>query len=376
MTCAYSDSKQGSAKGKIKRSNDKKSAGRVHTETTETTESDDSWSTGDDSIDEFTNTEEQQLSIEKTAFCHTSQIMHVALPSLLSVEEREASPQPSTSSVTVGSLKQSPIDLLLGSPSLESASQTAVTGATTSSTEQSTAKLSQLSYDDNSNDLQEKGGDIIDMKGEFECEPKKPNETGDWCLKYECSPPPGIDIGSTPPTKRTRVSGASNSVSRKLFKCSRVWIDPGDQNNTHPQDAHSSTTFSFIDLTQDEQTSDQSDCVAVSTPPQMVDLTHEDQQTSSELHCHTSDNKVPDITPGRADTGTSIVPCTTEELASLGPLVELSDSQSSGSTVVGSATGRRSASVESGVGHSSPGYLPPTPGRENVGSILQRPDFP
>lgn len=377
VTSTYFDPKPRLQKINKKRANGKSARNATTTESDE-----DGWSTGDESIDQFTSSGEQ-LSVESTAFSHSqNQDKHVILPSLIPLNETEASPPPSTDSATLGSLKQSPIDLSLGSPSSGPASQAAVTDTCLStstglsSTDESTNNSSQLPYS-NVSDVPDEGV-AVQIKEEHGCKlekvPVAEEENDDWCLKYECSPS-GANTASTPPAKKARLS---QTVSRKLFK-GELSSEPGQQEEAsppHASETHSSFP-SFVDLTCDDQTSEESDCVPVLEPsPEMIDLTY-DCQVPSELHCNTLSRG-----HNKADNTLCTGTCTNtvQKLNSLAPptVVELSDSQGTGSTV-GSRTGRRSASVESGSGQDpfgSPSCLPPTPGRENVCSILQRPDFP
>lgn len=342
-----------------------------------TAKSDESWSTGDESIDEFTSTEDQSSAESATTFFHGENQVQVSLPSLISLNESGASPPPSTDSATLGSLRQSPIDLSLSTPGSSSTFQNTTTetcSPTTSGKEQSADKL-QLSCIE---------GGVGDADGE------KVGTSGKWCLKYECSPS-STDIASAPPVKRARLSESSKLTSRKLFK---------DEVVTESEKLEGQQTHKyFIDLTQSEQDSEQSDCVPVHEPPDVVDLTC-DHQSPSQLHYHT----VSEVHTERDDilsteTRTNAVASTVQNLLAPPVAVELSGSQctSTGSTV--GSTGQRSASVESGAdSFSSPSCLPPTPGseknstsdylgmvivihtvspgRENVCSILQRPDFP
>ena len=438
-----------------------KSAGYT-TSTSNTTESDDDgWSTGDKSISEFTNTDDQ-LSTENATFFQYQNQEHqadiVALPSLLSITTTEASPPPSTDSATVGSLKQSPIDLSLGSPSSGSASQTTqtdilpTTGTKLGSTEDEEKTESSLLSCGNDKEVPDQVVERVsddrveDVVGAVDSEVgvAVKGRTDDWCLQYDCSPAE-TSIVNTPLAKRARLSETTNSVSRKLFssKSEQRQVETSRTGKYEASGAH----HAFIDLTEDEETSEltaSSDCVHVCPPPQMIDLTHDHQAPSDLTHDHraqsnlTHDHQVPsdltrnhqvpsdlthdhrapsdvvrdhhapsdvtrdhhapsDVTRdcqvpsepqyfliGRtrklADCASSNPAPTALSNAvqtssrSMPPVVvELSDSQSTGSTV-----GRRSASVESG-SHDpfgSPGCLPPTPGRENVTSILQRQDFP
>ena len=451
-----------------------KSAGNAASTSNTTESDDDGWSTGDESISEFTNTEDQ-LSAENTTFFHYQNQEHqadiVALPSLLSIKTTEASPPPSTDSATVGSLKQSPIDLSLGSPSSGSASQTTqtdilpTTGTKLGSTEDEEKTESSLLSCGNDKEVPDQVAERVsddhveDVVGAVDSEVgvAVKGRTDDWCLQYDCSPA-DTSVVNTPPAKRVRLSETTNSVSRKLFSSKSTETEQRqvETSRTGKYEA-SGAHHAFIDLTEDEETSEltaSSDGVHVCPPPQMIDLTHDHRAPSNLTHDHrapsnlTHDHQVPsdlthdhrapsdltrdyqvpsDLTHDhRAPSDLTrdyqvpsdlthdhhapsdvtrdyqvpselqyflvgrtrkLADCASSNPAPTAPsnavqtssrsmppvVIELSDSQSTGSTV-----GRRSASVESG-SHDpfgSPGYLPPTPGRENVTSILQRQDFP
>lgn len=324
-----------------------------------TAESDESWSTGDESIDEFTSTEEQSSAESTITFRHgENQQVQVSLPSLISLNEDDKSPPPSKDSATIGSLTQTPIDLSLSTPGSSSTFQNTLTEACSPTTS---------NKDENADKLQQSGGSVTSVLNEGEvggtdCE--KVRASHEWCLKYECSPS-SINNASTPPVKRARLSAISEVVSRKLFKGDIVTksetLEEGPLQQTHEY---------FIDLTQNEQSSEQSDCVPVHASPDVVDLTH-DHQSPSQLHHHAISGEHT-ATDDVLSTGTctDTFACTVQNLLAPPLAVELSNSQCT--STVGS-TGRRSASVESGSGpepFGSPVCLPPTPGSEKTAMCL------
>ena len=374
----------------------KKSAEDAATEAPESSE--DSWSTGDESIDEFTSTGEPASSVETemTVFVHTqTRDTHLSLPSLIGVEDdTRSSPPPSgDSSATLGTLVQSPIDLSL-SPSLQSLTSSqsfarAITN-TSSATNVSNIPSSQPTVKQSQNLPEIEVPNFHNRGSEFECA----GEGNDSLC----------EVG-TPHSKRIRLSEESFPVSRKLFTgtaadCKQVArddkeeeadseqvakddvkdkdeegeeedkeVNDDEEDSIEVEDINSPSTPLLIDLTED----DEDDTLVSPVPPELIDLT-DDQLTPppqeplskseshsppTAVHCHTLN-----VVHGR-------------RLSS--PVVlELSDSQTSGSMSSGcSARRQRSVSVEStSRALGSPNCLPPTPGRENVHSILQRPDFP
>ena len=129
----------------------------------------------------------------------------------------------------------------------------------------------------------------------------------------------------------------------------------------------------LIDLTEDEEDI----TLVLSEPPELIDLTDDrltpppPQEPLSKRETHS----LPTSTGEGGHHASNVV----HGVRLSSPVVlELSDSQTSGSTSSGcSVRSKRSVSVESthrALG--SPNCLPPTPGRENVHAILQRPDFP
>lgn len=311
-----------------------------------TAESDESWSTGDESIDEFTSTEEPSSAESTTTFCHgENQQVQVSLPSLISLNEGDKSPSPSTDSATLGSLRQSPIDLSLSTPGSSSTFQNTPTEAcspTTSGKDENAGKVHRF-HGSVTNALNEGGKD---------CE--KFRTSDEWCLKYECSPS-STNNASTLPVKRVRLSENSEVVSRKLFK--------DDIITKSEKLEEASLQQTFIDLTQSEQSSEQSDCTPVHTD--VVDLTHDHQSPSQPHYSAPSGEHTATDDILSTKTCTDTVACTVQNLLAPPVVVELSDSQctSTGSTV--GSTGWRSASVESGPEpFGSPGCLPPTPGSE------------
>ena len=361
-----SDPRQGPKRVISRKCSDKKTAA-------DNTGSDEGWSTGDESIDEFTNTEERSSMEEKPAFSLTCRHeTHLSLPSLISAEDANTSPPPSSDSVTLGSLKQSPIDLSL-SPSIEASSQTVVTennpslsSTSDSNTDQGVAKSSEFSTVSVHQHEQ--------CDGDTDCTPKQSatvkENYSDWCLKYECSPTES-DMGRTPSSKKVRLSQESKPPLRRLFE-TESQADPEGK-----KEAHGSESPSYvIDLTQDEQTSLQpTDCLLIdSPPPPMIDLTRE--HVPSDLYCEDGgrSHKVA-VTTLSTGTNTEVRDTHQKSSASRPPVTDLSDSQRS----AGSSQSQRSASLDSFSGpdpFGSPNCFPPTPGRENICSILQRPEFP
>ena len=316
-----------------------------------TAESDESWSTGDESIDEFTSTEEQSSAENTTTFRHgENQQVQVSLPSLISLNEGDKSPPPSSDSATLGSLTQSPIDLSLSTPGSSSTLQNTLTEACSPATS---------NKDESADKLRQSGGSVTCVLNEGEvggtyCE--KVRASDEWCLKYECSPS-STNNASTPPVKRARLSESSKVFSRKLFKGDVV-----TKSETLKEGPLQQSQEYFIDLTQNGQSSEQSDCISVHASPDLVDLTH-DHQSPLQLHHHaiSGEHTAPDDVLS-TETCTDTVACTV-----LAPpvAVELSNSQGS--------TGRGSASVESGSGpepFGSPSCLPPTPGIEKTPMCL------
>ena len=327
--------------------------------------SDDSWSTGDESIDEFTSTGEPASSVEadRTVFTHNqSHSTHLSLPSLIAVEDTRSSPPPSADSgATLGTLVQSPIDLSL-SPSLGSVaiSQSSLIGASIASNTRTISNASSSPKEDGPGSESEE------------------KELG--CDKETCDSP--SEVG-TPHSKRVRLSEEGFPVSRKLFidtaACSEqvakeeVESDEEEDDDKGEDDEIDPHENSFlIDLTEDEE----DDTLVSPEPPELIDLTC-DQPTppAPGPTSHTGRKPFPPLTPSG---GVHHTPNVVHGLRLSSPVVlELSDSQTSSSMSGSSVHSRRSASVEStSRGLGSPNCLPPTPGRENVHSILQRPDFP
>ena len=351
--------------------------------------SEDSWSTGDESIDEFTSTGEPSSSVEaeKTVFTHTqSHSTRVSLPSLLGIEDTTSSPPPSAdSSVTLGTLVQSPIDLSL-SPSLESviSSLSSVKGATirdatkTASSSQSTILLSHL-LQTNLLEIGDEKSNSHNVGNEFGCDGE-----GNSSL---------CEVG-TPHSKRVRLSEERSPVSRQLFTgtaadCEQVAKEEKDdkdkggaENEEEEREEEESIEGEeksppnsplLIDLTEDEEDI----TLVLSEPPELIDLT-DDRLTPPPPQKPLSKRETHSL-PTSTGEGGHHAPNVVHGVRLSSPVVlELSDSQTSGSTSSGcSVRSKRSVSVESthrALG--SPNCLPPTPGRENVHAILQRPDFP
>ncbi|CAI8041493.1 hypothetical protein GBAR_LOCUS23069 [Geodia barretti] len=129
----------------------------------------------------------------------------------------------------------------------------------------------------------------------------------------------------------------------------------------------------LIDLTEDEEDI----TLVLSEPPELIDLT-DDRLTPPPPQEPLSKRETHSL-PTSTGKGGHHAPNVVHGVRLSSPVVlELSDSQTSGNTSSGcSVRSKRSVSVESthrALG--SPNCLPPTPGRENVHAILQRPDFP
>ena len=379
VSSAYTDTKKVKNKSKDRFARKKPAENSV---ATQTMDSEDSWSTGDESIDEFTSTGEQTSLEETEAFTHTqTHNTYLSLPSLIAVENTRGSTPPSSDSApTLGSLKQSPIDLSLDS------TPSSIFGSQTNNTCPASSIIPGKAFkpEENSSKVSDSTLDDSVKKEDLNCKQEdSANETVScWSLKYECSP---SYTGSTPPSKKARLSETVYPVSCKLFEDKlKTEFEQGE--------ALSPINHSFIDLTQDEESYEEqkTDCLFVSTPPEMIDLTHDHHTPTPDPN----DDSCKDITlteetlsnsndiqshacteiPEQSPTTT----CTKKEVSQnivtrLSSPIELSDSQGSGSTV------SSHPSVESGPGYDpfgSPNCLPPTPGRENIHSILQRSDFP
>ena len=334
---------------KLKRSSSQKKSAEGATPTTAECGDDDSWSTGDESIDEFTSTEEPVSSVEgETAvFTHTQTYSaRLSLPSLITVEDTKSSPPPSADSgATLGSLIQSPIDLSL-TPSVESATTTSPPPAA-SRTNLSTVISSQPGQSGLSGSCVETESDNhLGLSGE---------ERGE---------------DGTPPSKRARLSDESCPMPRKLFtpmnseqkeededeeKEDEEEEENGeDSEEEEEEESDLPSNHLFINLTEDEE----DDTLVAAPELELIDLTHDTLTPPS-----------PEPLRHR-EIGSGLH--STPRLSS--PVEELSDSRTSGSISVHS---QRSVSVEScSRSLGSPNCLPPTPGRENVHSILQRHDFP
>jgi hypothetical protein len=372
---------------RLKRSHSQKKSGEDAAVAAESSE--DSWSTGDESIDEFTSTGEPSSSVEaeRTVFTHTpSHSTRISLPSLLGIEDQSSSPPPSAdSSVTLGTLVQSPIDLSL-SPSLESvvSSQSGATitdGTKTvsnTSSSQSTVVPSQL-LQTNLPEIGDEKSTFQNVVNEFGCDGE-----GNSSL---------CEVG-TPHSKRVRLSEERSPVSRQLFTgtaadCEQVAKEEkydedkeeGEEDEEEESEEESidgeekspPNSPLVIDLTEDEE----DNTLVPSETPELIDLT-DDQLTPPPPQEPLSKRETHSL-PTSTGEGGHHAPNVVHGIRLSSPVVlELSDSQTSGSTSSGcSVRSKRSVSVESthrALG--SPNCLPPTPGRENVHSILQRPDFP
>ena len=334
----------------------------------------DGWSTGDESINEFPSSEEQ-LSAENTTFSHSLPAA-IALPSLISMKQSQTSPPPSAESGTYGSLHQSPIDLSLDECSGESTPHGST--PTYHSRDQST----QVPDRDNKQ-KQDHLGEVDEDEGEggdkdaleqMRTVQKKRTASNSRNLKDGDSLPIQANPSTnTPPSKRLRLCDSRGSEPRRLFS-SRQEKDGQTEMlyTTDPtsEDFASHTTPVFIDLTQDEEDSDSD------TPQQTPNGTVQKPIDLSDVHLNTDHSVDPGkdklIHPNTASVA-ACPPCLPEPAV----VIELSDSQSTGSSM-GPPSSQQSASLESGSGCDllgSPSCLPPTPGRENVHSILQRKDF-
>ena len=366
---------------KEKRQVSLKKSARDTAVSSQSSDSNDSWSTGDESIDEFTSTGEQTPLEERDAFTHTqSHGNQPSLPSLIhgAIEDDKSSPPPSAESgATVGSLKQSPIDLSLNcTPPSESATQNTTSHHPTSSNTTTTTEInsSQVS------NITPKEEDVTRNEIQYKKEEESKEAGNAWCLKFECSPSDAC-VGCTPPSKKPRLT---ETISRKLFK-DRFRAELGQQEEAQSLDSHS-----VIDLTQDEATPEEQLTYYSDSPPQLIDLTH-DHLTSTPDPTNDKDATLTEETLYRTSETQYHTPeqmssrCTAIDTdilrhnimtTRLSSPIELSDSQTTSGSVVGS---QGSASVESGLScdpFGSPNCLPPTPGRENIHSILQRPQFP
>lgn len=327
----------------------------------------DGWSTGDESINEFPSSEEQS-SVDNTTFSHPLPAA-IALPSLISVEQSQASPPPSANSGTYGSLQQSPIDLSLDICSSESTPQEAAT-PTDHSTQRymevpgrnSGKKQDQLEVDEGEGEggdegALEQGRTVQKERTASDSRNLKERDS----LRTQASP-------TTPPPKRLRLSDAKCSVSRKLFSDGQG--KDGQKETVHPtsEESASHTTPVFIDLTQDEEDSD------LNTPRPTTSGTIQKPIDLSDVSTdHSVDTGKDKLIHPTALSAAACPPCLTEPAV----VIELSDSHSTDSSSMGPSS-QQSASLESGSGYDplgSPSCLPPTPGRENVHSILQRKDF-
>lgn len=327
----------------------------------------DGWTTGNESINEFPSSEEQS-SVDNTTFSHPLPAA-IALPSLISVEQSQASPPPSANSGTYGSLQQSPIDLSLDICSSESTPQETATH-TDHCTQRYTAvpdrnsgkKQDQVEGDEGAGE----GGDEGALEQERTVQKERTasdsrNLKERDSLHTQASP-------TTPPPKRLRLSDAKCSVSRKLFS-DRQGKD-GQKETVHPtsEESASHTTPVFIDLTQDEEDSD------LDTPKPTTSGTIQKPIDLSDISTdHSVDTGKDKLIHPTTASVAACPPCLTEPAV----VIELSDSHSTSSSSMGPSS-QQSASLESGSGYDplgSPSCLPPTPGRENVHSILQRKDF-
>ena len=377
---------------------------------TATDSGEEGWSTGDDSIDEFTSTEPSVSSAEGdvSVFTHSqSHTSPISLPSLIAVQETKSTPPPSADSgATLGTLIQSPIDLSL-SPSLEST--TSVRGVcppANSSTVSETEKVSELS-ESNSPRVEDVKTKCGSEERDFSCGSEERDfSCGSEERDFSCgSEERDFSCGSeerdfreeshgtpdqasrveeevgTPVPKRARLSPEQSSVSRKLFNRNTTYSDQEEVQEEvkveEKEEGEEVGTTSpcdhlFIDLTQEDQ-----DETLVA--PEMIDLTQDHLTPPPEPNI-TNREEEEEEEEEEALSGGVGIDCTQSVVHSsqLSLPVALSESQSSGSTSRSTISSRRSASVESGglEQYGSPNCLPPTPGRENVYSILQRPDFP
>ena len=351
---------------------------------------DEGWSTGDESIDEFTSTEPSVSSAEGdvSVFTHSqSHTSPISLPSLIAVQETKSTPPPSADSgATLGTLIQSPIDLSL-SPSLEST--TSVRGVcppANSSTVSETEKVSELS-ESNSPRVEDVKTKCGSEERDFSCDSEERDfscgsEESDFREESHGTPDQASRVEEevgTPVPKRARLSPEQSSVSRKLFNRNTTYSDQEEvqeEVKVEEKEEEVGTTSPcdhlFIDLTQEDQ-----DETLVA--PEMIDLTQDHLTPPPEPNITNREEEEEEEEEESLSSGVGIDHTQSVVHSSqLSLPVALSESQSSGSTSRSTISSRRSASVESGglEQYGSPNCLPPTPGRENVYSILQRPDFP
>ena len=336
--------------------------------------SDDGWSTGDESIDEFPSTKEPGSSLEGETAVFTHSQSHnfprIALPSLIATEDtRSTTPPPSIDSgATLGSLIQSPIDLSL-SPRLVSSSSQSSLKDTFPPTEPNTSRRKCSEH--HSQGIDSVKAKLKSTNDNLSCDSV---ENGSLQSSFEVS---------TPPSKRVRLSHESSPLPCKLFteetndfeqrvEDEEEEEEKDEEENEEDEDDEedeivglSPSNHSFIDLTEDELdetlvASERAPMIDLTcdhlTPPPELDLTNKHSSSTADDH---------GVLPSNSRLSSPIL---------------LSDSQSSSSVTnsVCTAHSRRSASVDSSgvelVG--SPNCLPPTPGRENVHSILRRLEFP
>ena len=326
-------------------------------------ENSDGWLTSAESIDEFPSTEEQ-ASAENTPFYHSQEQppTTISLPSLVPTCQPCLSPPPNTASGTYGSLQQSPIDLFLTASSSSSISQECVERNTQESSDENTGPNVEALVlphhrtdkdDDCVIDDVDRVGGIHNKREQDRTEEKIQLVGSGGHVSNHVSGP------STPQSKRLRLSTLSaskdSSVTRRLFQDRHKLVGPGEELSVpvlKPKPASPSSPV-FIDLTQDEETSDLPPKFFNGSTKKPIDLTIVDlDHRNKDPYQHSS----------------SVEMCPPHQ-----SVVELSDDSERTTRTVSPFHSQRCVSVESAPDsdpHNSPYCIPPTPGRQNIECIL------
>ena len=313
--------------------------------------------TSAESIDEFPSTEEQ-TSAESTSFYYTKEHppTTISLPSLVPTYQPCLSPPLGTGSGTYGSLQQSPIDLSLSS----STSQESTERNTQESSDENTGPNAEvLVLPQHRTDKDEDCViDDVDRLGRIDIEREQDRTEEKIQLAgsggYVSNQESGV---STPQSKRLCLSTSSvskdSSVTRWLFQDRHKLVGPEEELSV-PVLKPKSASFSspvFIDLTQDEETSDLSPNIFSGSSKKPVDLT------------------TLDLNHGNKDPYHPSSPLDHQSV------VEVSDDSEHTTKTVSPSHSQRCVSVESTPDsdlHNSPYCIPPTPGRPSIDCIFEK----
>lgn len=401
-------------------------------------ESDSDWSSGDDTIDEFPSSEEptSQRMFTATTNVHSKTPLpkHLALPSMLTYitpaapADQQCSSSPSDS-VTVGSLQQTPLDLSLDSSRSE---QEDADGTITGSNKEApkegsvggrvgggeisdntkhvtTLALPQVSRQRQGGDgtcvppeQQQVEGRRFEAAGEFSDDLSGEEE---WCLTLDASTEEEGEKGEKGEKVKKEEKGEEEMAKElsmmeecKTPVAKRRRTDQGGYtqdkgyDNTKPALCHATCTprrlFHCGMVTMVTEEGRQADTVGPHPSEVVIDLTVEDNQTTTTMKKERCDGSEP--TAGKDHQmfpGINTVSQSSQIVGKLGhhksstpcgnsgtcpEVIVLSDSPSTTS-----ASSQHNDSNESSVSSSacaleSPLFLPPTPGREGVESILNR----